>query len=303
VERGDGRAQDLLNINADPRMRRSARVPIGSLTWFRIASMLTPDHHVQSFTRSQAMTGRRAVIGACVLSVMLSCAFAAQAASAAGTTAYTCKETKSAGFSDAHCTAASGSGPFGHVAFTDITVISGTNAKTSANTSGAEPSVFQGVISGIPLEIECTTVVTVENGFVQNSQIESEMVASGAVNHLSYSGCTVLKPAGQGCEVAGGSVVTEQLEGTTAGVGMALKVQAVSGGLLATITLEHCKTIVLNKSYPVTGSLLVTPNGATLATTLAGVTAQGTLIFGGQKAGLGGKFTLSGPGAPLTATT
>jgi hypothetical protein len=50
------------------------------------------------------MNGRRAILDLCMLCALLVSAFAAQSASAAGTTGFTCKAgAAEAGFSDAHC--------------------------------------------------------------------------------------------------------------------------------------------------------------------------------------------------------
>ncbi|HET7445872.1 MAG TPA: hypothetical protein VFJ57_14575, partial [Solirubrobacterales bacterium] len=63
-----------------------------------------------------------------------------------------------------------------------------------------------------------------------------------------------------------------------------------------------------NNTFPVTGSLKLTPSGATLTTTHAGITEQNTLKFGGVKAGLESSLTPRGEAeggegwTPLTLT-
>jgi hypothetical protein len=89
------------------------------------------------------MTGRtRAIAGACLLCALLVSAFAAQSASAVtkGTTAFTCKETGTGDFKDAHCKegVSPGTGSFKHVEVakdttTHITVTDEKLTKTQPN--------------------------------------------------------------------------------------------------------------------------------------------------------------------------
>jgi hypothetical protein len=124
---------------------------------------------------------------------------------------------------------------------------------------------------------------------------------------LSFSECSVTKPAGRECVIKGGAITTESLTVTSKGAEM--NVEFVGAGAekrFASITLEGCKNNVPPAaSYPVTGSVKVPPSGATLPASIVETKAQGTLKFGGNAAGLEGSLTMSNKenGIPLTVTT
>lgn len=254
------------------------------------------------------MIGRRAVIGLCMLCALAFSAFAAAGASAAtsGTTAVTCAKlstpaTGPAGFSDAHCktgVAESVAAAYAHKAITTETKITLTNAGTGAETKTAEPTKLHGVSAGLELELEATEVTG--TGTMKNSLTGEVHKASGS-GKIVYSGVTVLKPAGRSCVVKGGKVETVELAAETVESG--LKFAPKTGETFATFTVESCTKPELNKAYNVTGSIIGTPEGATTVFTRAGTTEQGTLLLGGQKAGIAGKVTIkgeSGDGLALT---
>jgi hypothetical protein len=234
------------------------------------------------------MNTRRAIVGAGLL-CMLACAFAAPNASAAGLRTYTC--TKNEGitknFTDAHCQNGVGPPhPGGLYGLQEVTVPLGntsvyvTNERTAGATTARTPSRLEGTVSGFETAIECTTVEST------GAAIEfSEEWGEGS-GKLEYTGCSVTKPAGIGCAIKGSAVTTEKLEASTKGEAEVIKVTPFTGTKLASITIEGCSTSALNKTFPVTGSLLATPNGAMTTTTHAGITGQGTLILAGQVAGL-----------------
>ncbi len=57
--------------------------------------------------------------------------------------------------------------------------------------------------------------------------------------------------------------------------------------------MELCTVGALNGEYVVTGTVKGTPDGALVRLTHAGSTEQGTLLLGGQKAGIEGTLTQS----------
>lgn len=249
------------------------------------------------------MNRRQAIVGLGMLCALAFSAFAAQSASAAGTTAYTCKQTGT-GFTDAHCKTA-GSGSFGHVAIgpTTSTEVSGSNETTGGAT---EPLTLRTTITGIELELKATGVII--GGWMENREIGGEMVVEGEGGALSpeFTGVTVTKPAGKGCKVnkdaEGGVGIGEFVEGnntkaTTQGQGDAVKFTPAFEKPFATFFIQGCSIAGLNKTYAVVGNIKGTPNGATINFTHANTTEQGTLRIGsveGPKAGIQGSITFKG---------
>lgn len=245
--------------------------------------------------------GNRTLLSIALLIVAAVSGSAAANASAAGTTAYTCAAGSGAGFSDAHCVNAVGSGAaFVHAPITQTTNITITNAGTANGTTESTSATFKANIQGVEIPFVCTTVSG--KGSIENVSIGSEMVAFGHAE-ITFSGCT--PELGTGCTVSGGAVTTEPLTFTTAGQEMGVKFAPTGPGTtLVTFTVDGCDQPGLNRTYPITGSLVATPNGATLNTTHSGVTVQGTLKMLGFKAGLSSSLTLKGPsGAGISFTT
>jgi hypothetical protein len=221
------------------------------------------------------MFGRKAVIGICCGIALLGSA--ALASNASAFRWQTCVPG-GFGFGDAHCTR--GLIGFHHEAIPGPghTPMGMGNGATNEETTAAEPWKLEGTISGFETAIECTSVEG--TGWVENT--EEPTSAIGSVT-LTYTGCSVPKPAGIGCKVKEGKIAGQE---TTfkAIEAEAIEVKPV-GTKLASITIEGCSTAALNKTFPLTGHYLVKPKGATWATSHALGTGQGTLVFGGQVAG------------------
>lgn len=244
------------------------------------------------------MFGRRSIIGIAVLCALALSAFTAGNAAAAQRS-FTCAPTGT-GFSDAHCvTSTPGSGSFSHVSIENgvETAVTGTNEKTASSTTAAAVAKLKGALSGVETEISCTSV-----------HIIGVEINTAAATHyfiiFIFTNCSVTKPAGKGCKVAGGEITTKELSATTEGqAANSIKVTPKSGTEFASIKIEGCSTEALNNTFPVTGSLTATASGATASTTHAGVTTQNTLKFGGTKAGLEGAATISmKEGNPIALT-
>ena len=240
------------------------------------------------------MTGRRSVVGIVVLCALALCAFGAANASAGGRE-YMCEENKLAGaeqFSDAHCTVeASGNGGFKHVEIpngeTQAYVVA--NANTAKGTTAPTPAVLGTTVMGVAVEVECTKVAG------EGSLTNSEKGASGT-GTINYSGCAVTKPAGKGCVVTEGGFKTTLLAVTTEGLAAnEVQLGPKSGTEFTTIPISGCSTSGLNQKYVVTGKFVATAHGATLTTAHENITKQGTLSFGGNKAGVSGAVTVSTP--------
>lgn len=255
------------------------------------------------------MTGRRAAMGISVLCALSFSAIASSASAAtSGTTAFTCAANSVAGaqkFSDAHClTAASGNGGFKHVGFPNSTSVTSTNTNTASSTTAAAPSTFKGTITGIKTAITCTAVSG--SGAVEN-MIQGEVHTALLLGlELTFTGCTVPEPAGRECVVKGGEIKTKSLSGTTNGTGKTIEI--IGNGeekLLASITIEKCKeNKPPNMTYSTTGSVRIPLSGATLNSTHAEATTQGTLKFAGNVAGFEGSLTIKNAanGTPISFT-
>lgn len=267
------------------------------------------------------MSGRKAAVGLCLFCSLVFCAIAAQSASAAGTTAFTCKKVTpaigTAGFSDAHCkSAVSSNAEYEHVEIKENTTteITGTSDRTAA----CEPWTLKSVNSGVELELK-SNCVHITSGTLHNVKVGEEHVATGTAK-LTYTEVSVVKPAGKGCKVftdtekvkgAEAMVNTEELTTTTAGQEMAAKSEPPAGKPFASFFVEGCSIGALNHTYEVTGSIKTTSiNGATWEYTEAQTTEQGTLKLSGQKAGIEGVLTIKGKHpvldteyTPISATT
>ncbi|HET7445875.1 MAG TPA: hypothetical protein VFJ57_14590 [Solirubrobacterales bacterium] len=207
-------------------------------------------------------------------------------ASASGTTAYLCASAAFGGeqFSDQECR-------FGHTGGTSgYKHIEISEATTAASATGEILGwTLKGALSGVEAVINCGSVTGV--GTMSNfTNVSKEMVARGS-GTITFTSCSVLKPAGKECHTSGG--VTKTLEATTEGQGMAVRVAPTSGTEIASIQIEGCTVKALNLKFPLSGSLRLTPNGTTLTATHAGVTTENTLKFGGVKAGLEGSIEIS----------
>lgn len=258
------------------------------------------------------MTGHRSVVGLCLLCALLVSAIAAPAASAAtnGTTAFTCRnEGPGHAFSKAHCAPADAvGGEYEHVAIPEskTTSVVGTAGTTEG---GKEVTKLKGTLLGVNVEIQAKGLAL--EGTLTNSKAESGEHFTHGEGKVIYTEASVTAPAEKGCKLKGGKVETKQVVATSAGQGDALKFTPASGTLFTEFAIEGCSVETLNNTYPVTGSVKGTPDGATIKFGHTETTAQNTLKFGGQKTGIEGSITLSGRTpfseetvfTPLSATT
>lgn len=244
------------------------------------------------------MIGRRSVVALAVLCALV--LSAVSVASASATEAVECSSSASKiDKFGAHCLAvpAGKTANFGHLGLSAGShEFTATNANTASETTAGAVSLLAGVISGVAVEIQCTGVSG--TGSLENAG--SQTKGTGV---LTYAGCTILKPAGRGCVVHGGSITTNSLAAESEGAS-SLKFKPASGETFVSITWEKCTVSALNNTYPVTGTMKATVTGATTTSTEAGVTEQNTLKFGGSKAALAGALTIksaaSGNGLALT---
>jgi hypothetical protein len=233
------------------------------------------------------MIGRRSVIGV-VMALALAFAAFGVANASAEQKAWACVASEEGEYTDAHCTKTAPGKLLYKLELVTVSgdAISATNAKTASETTASTPSQLSGTLAGVATELECTGV----SGTGSLTNAASSVTGTGK---LTYTGCVVLKPAGKGCKVTGGTVKTEELKATTVGqAANKLKFEMV-GTKFANVEIKECSTTALNNTFPVTGSLIANTNGATTTTAKAEIETQNTLKFGGNKAGLGGAITIS----------
>lgn len=261
------------------------------------------------------MTGRRTIVGLCMLCALALSAIAAQSAAAipTGTTAFTCVEGVNKQFDSEHCSTTVGGAKFGHVVVPqdETTEIIGTNAKTNSTTTGSTITALTATISGVATELQATTVEGGPGSWMTNAidPVTGEHYTHGE-GDLVYTGITVTKPAEKGCKLKGeNKITTKPLKATTKAQGMNLLFEPKEGTVFATFEIEGCSVAALNGLYEVKGKVAGEPTGATTVFTSAATTAQGTLTVRGQKAGIDGKLTISGRAKgestykPLSTTT
>jgi hypothetical protein len=234
------------------------------------------------------MTGRKVVVSLSLLCALVLSAMGAANASAAGATAYTCKNTGPATgtFSDAHCLTDSPGGGYSHI---EITPNQSTSYKaTNRNTDGSNnPAVLTTTIAGVAVEIVCPVVHLA--GKLQNvTPTPTTMQVHLTEGVKTYTECTVPKPVLGECVIKGGQIVTKKTTGTTVHTtepkGIHIVTAPEAGETIAEVTFEKCKNAALNKTYPMTGSVIALPSGPTWSITPA--TSEKTLKFGGSPAKL-----------------
>jgi hypothetical protein len=249
------------------------------------------------------MVGRRSVLGVSTLCALVLGVFAAANAFGAQR-AWECAPTPGSGtFTDEHCQIEAGTG-FTHknnIANGTPTNITGTNQKTAAGTTASEVWKLKGKLVGVATEVQCTTLASVSNAGLINEA--NAVIGNGKA---VFSGCTVAAPAGRNCKVGGGEFTTSELFGSTAGLSAnELKIEPFNAETeLTVIRIENClSNIPPTNNYPVDGSLIFTTSGATMTSTHAGITAQGTLTFGGNPAGVSGAATIRMEGGNALSLT
>jgi hypothetical protein len=265
-----------------------------------------------SEARRRKMSRVKALAGICLVCAVAFGAVAVQSAAGAGTTGFTCKEKKEpggVGFSDAHCTTAVETGAkYEHVAIAENEKTEGrvTNEKTAEGTTARTVAKLKGKIAGVGVELQATETEGLATG-ANKLGAEHFIEGTGATE---YRGVTVTLPAGRGCKVTGGTLTTNVLRGTSLGQGMEGKLEPASGVTFLTIPIEGCKeNSPPAGEYPVSGSIKCPNNGATVVCTHAATTAQGTLTFGGNVAGVEVATTAtaransSQPWTPVAPTT
>jgi hypothetical protein len=242
------------------------------------------------------MIGRRAAVGLALACAFAFCAFAAPSAMAInGTTEFTCVKVPAGTgtFADAHCKNLGGGLEYKHeeVKQDETTIVHGTNEKTTAGTTGAEPWILKSSPLGIETEISCAKVTTHGhltnrlNTVTKEHQIEDAKITQ----HLTE--CKVTKPAG--CVIPKEEIMIEGMKATTEGQEMNIKFSPEVGTTIVTITFEKCTNPLANGKHEVKGSFRAQAEGTTIVCGHATMTGEKTLEFFGAAAGIQSKDTLS----------
>jgi hypothetical protein len=261
------------------------------------------------------MTGRRAILGICMLCVLAISAVAAQSAMAVtGTTAFTCVKDAAGTLKGEHCVTGGSGENYKHVEIPqdDTTEIQLTNAKTKNETKESTSIIFKVTTAGVPLELRATGVSGTGTLTNKKDAATEEHYVTGTAE-FKYTGVTVVSPAGKGCEVftdpgvglphGTAGEIDWHADFTTQGVGDSIKfTPAASTGVGApfatfNITCSITKVPALEGTWEVTGSETckpTAPTGATIHCIHAEMTTANTLKAKGAKAGLEGAITISG---------
>jgi hypothetical protein len=240
----------------------------------------------------------RVALAALVLGVLAGNGVVAGSASA-DTTAVTCEAgIVMGGFSDSHCVNEVPFGNYFHKSFPERT-----NTAISVVNAGTAATVKANVM-GVEVAIVCETASG--SGILNTAGSGSTMYSEAYEVKITFGNCSVESPV-TGCEVSGGTVTTKPLVFTTKGQGMGVKVAPESPSVLAEITIVNCppQASVFNGTWPLKGSVVLTPHGATLTSGHTETTVQGTLTwFGPYKAGLTSNLTFKASnGSGLAFTT
>jgi hypothetical protein len=203
---------------------------------------------------------KHAIATLCVLAV---CGVSAQVAGAAGTTGFTCGATEGgAGFSDAHCVTAVGSGAkFGHTAISAGTTTEAlvTSDNTAASTTASAPSKLVTKKSGVTVEIECAVMSGTGTG---KNVAGPPMIAEGVVS-VEFKACKVLKPLN--CTITEPVVVTGARFNTFHNGASTTErgVKVIPKETIFTQIVMVGGSCVLAGTFPVEGSAIGRPSGAT----------------------------------------
>ncbi|HET7444297.1 MAG TPA: hypothetical protein VFJ57_06535 [Solirubrobacterales bacterium] len=233
---------------------------------------------------------RKSAISIAVLFVFGLSAFAATSASASGATTYTCVKDSGGTLFGSHCLKDSSGDKYTHVAFSEATTATATNANTASNTVAAAPFILKyGTFPFNVVEVRCSEVHG--EGTAENKTVEGEM-RGHLKTSLHYTGCAVKAPSEKGCKIPGEAINTNQLAVRSVGGGETVKIEPEEGlEKIAEFTIEGCSIAAFNTTYPVTGSFEAKTNGATVTTTHNEVTAQGILMVKNMKAGIESALT------------
>jgi hypothetical protein len=264
------------------------------------------------------MIRRRAVVTLSLLGALLSCAFAAQSASATpakNTTAFTCVQvTPNTGdFSDAHCNTKVAEGEYAHQSLGLVkTKVSITNESTPTPVA----AILKGTFFGVVIEISCNTLSGEATQSNEEPEAKSHRVST--IGALKLSECTVPKPSK--CTVKEPiemKVEAEGVEGLGAGENeMGIEFKPEGGGKnFAAITFqnkgaESCS--FAGKTLNLEGTMIATGGTATQTEEQGGATriftnamTKETLSISGKPAELSATMTvrMAGGGNPISFTT
>jgi hypothetical protein len=271
------------------------------------------------------MTGRKTIVGLGLFCALLFSAFAAQSASALGTTAFTCKpSTGVVGFSDEHCDKAAPkeTATFSHAEIaagtkTDVEV---TNGKTASSTTASTNAVMEikGLFGIAKVTITCKKVGNGPTTSYFENKAGPPMSAEGTVD-LTYTECTQTglglkcfisskdheeKVTPTGTVTAG--TIGKTITPSEATMGIEFTSDNANGNFTTFVfTGEGCA--FAGQEAPVKGSVVGTPGGTAngAGATLVVTPATSKLTVGGKEATLSQTTTtrMTESGNPIVLTT
>ena len=249
---------------------------------------------------------RKSTAGAALVLALALCAVVTASASAAGPTAYVCAPVTNGPYSDSHCKTK------GTPGIADTLKISATSEATATPVEAQSegPYTLKSTNAGVEFEISCTTIAST-NGKVWNV-VGEPMKAEGRLS-LTYTGCTVVKPAGKSCvvrskegsvETANGTIKTLPLKSTSTMPSEKInktEFSPVTPESFVNIVVASCTTTALNGEKIVKGQATAESNEETDASLLTFSSTSGSsLTFATQPATYTGKNRIKMSGTEET---
>ena len=264
------------------------------------------------------MAKQRGAAALMLLCALLLSAFAAQSASAKGTTAFECaiKSVQgSAGFEDSHCDDATNTGAlFEHKEIPPGTAVevTYTNERTASSTTAAVPWENSFFVGLTPAQVICTGVTGI--GKITNKVVAEVMQNTGTGINLKFTGCTAVKPAKctvkEPIEIKNATSTTVEKLGTGKNE-MGLELKPEAGKPLTTIVFQGAECGIKGVETQFEGPIVGTsPLGSTEAVTNSGATedftkamTKETLKASGKPAEIEGVITLRRDANAVVDTT
>jgi hypothetical protein len=237
------------------------------------------------------MNGCRYVLGLALLCALVVSGIAASSASAIGTTVVECQENSgSVGFEDPHCVTGTSDKTkvkYVHkeVGALNETKVYGNNEKTTAGTTGRDFALLEFTFLQEPIAVTCTEESV---GIATVSNYAGPPMSIGGKAIVNFRGCTLTKPAGEGCELVK-TEISAKVQFATKENTMEIEFSPEGTDPFASFEIKKCKEFLLNGIYDIRGTANAIPEGATLTTTK---TSSGGLTMGKNKVTLTSKITM-----------
>jgi hypothetical protein len=191
-------------------------------------------------------------------------------------------------------------------AFVHESLSQNTSTPITITGGGTPAATVKATVGSFTVAVSCNAASGTGILNTQGANPPREMFSWGTAQ-ITFTLCGIEDPLNFTCTVTGGTVKTRSLVWTTEGKGMGVEFAPETGSTLAEVTISGCSGVAapLNGTWPLEGTVVLTPHGATLTSTHAETTAQGTLTFFSNPAGLTSNLTLKSTftGAGIAFTT